>query len=44
MKQIGLFFILALMILGSNSYAELADGPRFCLELRRWLSERFHRK
>ncbi len=26
MKQIGLFFILALMILGSNSHAELADG------------------
>ena len=26
MKQIGLFFILALMILGTNSYAELSDG------------------
>ena len=26
MKQIGLFFILALMVFGTNSYAELADG------------------
>ena len=44
MKKIGLFFILALMVLGTSSYAELEDGLVSVWNFKRRLSKRFHRQ